>query len=135
VVATRLKNQLPIAVGLVGGGKTFNAVIDCDGRSSGLERLDGKSVYEGNASVRNGKVLVTGKMTRILCQVDKRGVRVAVDGQVIVNWRLGFDRLSCDSWSRSDHRLLLLGTSCPYAIHSVMLFPVSGQGQPLHPSN
>jgi hypothetical protein len=136
IVATRVSGTKGFTIGLVGGGKTFTVDLDCMGQKSGISCVDGKSSFLGNASVRSGKVLFSGKPAKILCQVHKGGVRASVNGRVVVDWQNGFDRISADKgWSPKDPRLPLIGSSMPFYIHSITLTPVSAPGQPAHPAN
>jgi len=131
IVATRVSGSKGLTIGLVARGKSFSVSVDCMGRRSGLDCVDGKSTFSGNASVRSGQLLTTGKPSTINCHVHDKGVRVTVDGRVIIDWQEGFDRISTDKgWTPKDRRLPLVGTSTPYHIHSIMLTPISGPGQP-----
>jgi hypothetical protein len=55
---------------------------------------------------------------------------------MVIDWQEGFDRISrVQGWTPRDERLPLIGSTRPLYVHSVMLTPISGPGQPAHPEN
>ncbi len=92
-------------------GNIFNAI----------ENVDGQNV--GNATTNNVKVFEKNRLSQILCTVRKSGIRVTVDGNVVINWRGEPKQLSLsDYWMTPDHNRIFFGAyDCTYKFHRATL--------------
>jgi hypothetical protein len=138
IVVTQKERAKSFFIGLVGSGGVVTVVLDHEyGTDYGLSLVDGKKVGADNPTTREGKVFEEGEASKIVCHVHKNGIRVTVDGEMLIDWEEGFERLSVEgAWAPKDRRLPYFGShECIYAIHSVKLLPISGPGQPLRPLN
>jgi len=127
--ATRVAATNCLSIGLFGGGRAFNLVLDGEhGKKTGLEEIDGKDVPNSPHS-REGQVLPMGKRRKIACAVRKRGVTVDLDGRRFLDWP-DYSRLSRKYvWKTPDSRRLSLGTwAAGFRIHSITLIRFDGGG-------
>ncbi len=136
IVVTQKERAKSFFIGLVGSGGVVTVVLDHEyGTDYGLSLVDGKKVGAGNPTTREGKVFEEGEASKIVCHVHKNSIRVTVDGETLIDWKEGFQRLSVEgAWAPKDRRLPYFGShECIYAIQSVKLLPLSGPGRPLRP--
>ena len=133
LVAERKQGNAALVVGLVAGGRQFSVVLDgWGGTISGLGLVDGQA-YDSNGTTHRGKLLGRGSRHRILCRVDRDAVEVEVDGQLAIEYRSSFDRLSLfDSWHVPDDRGLILGSiATVYSVYEIRLTSL-GNPVPVH---
>jgi Leucine-rich repeat (LRR) protein/tRNA A-37 threonylcarbamoyl transferase component Bud32 len=109
-IVTRVDGTTGVVLGLVGGGRQFLAVIDdYSGTVSGLALVDGKTTANNETYYRGG-VLTNGKPSTIVARVQRAGVTLSCDGQMLVNWKGTLDRLSLHSaWKVPESKQLFLG--------------------------
>ena len=102
------------------------------GAISGLERIDGNYVREGEASFRGHVFPDAGDIT-IIVRVRRKGVSVVVDGKSIVDWKGDPTRLSLHPGMELPHKKALgLGTHyTTYRITRMELTPITGEGERL----
>jgi hypothetical protein len=140
IVAERRQGHDALAVGLSGGGRSFAVWLDgFPNREglSGLDLLDGILVEDNPASVP-GLRLVNGRKSRILVSVRRQGVKVDVDGETVLDWQGGFERLSPSPvWSARDAQApLFVGADSSQVVFTeIHLTPVTGQGKRLRPAS
>lgn len=109
IQAKRESGQDGIALGVVVGGKQVVVVLDSwNGTNSGLNLIDGRPEID-NETTFHGRLFETGRTLTAVCSVRKDAVRVAVDGQTIVDWRGDVQRFSLDpGYAIPDKRHLFL---------------------------
>ena len=101
---------------------------------SALENVQGRKV--GNETTFRGSLLKRQRLSQIVVDVSKQGVRVSVDGRRIIAWTGNADELSLsDYWKTPDDRVLFVGSyDCRYRFHRITIEPLAGQGRVLEPS-
>jgi WD40 repeat protein len=135
LVAERTEGKESINLGLFGGGRQFQVVIDgwpTAGYLSSLWSLDGKDGSD-NESTRRGLLLSNGHPATIICSVRKTGVKVAVDGKTIIDWKGNYERLTNPGLAKiPDPRAMSIGCyDVIYRFSRLTLTPVSGSGKVL----
>ncbi len=136
LVGTRTANLESLNIGLVGGGRQFLAILDgWKGTRYGLELVDGRPAQDNETTVLR-QLFTNGQKSTVVCSVRKEGVRVSVDGNVLVDWKAGYSRLSLyPAWTVPSSEALLLGCyECVWRIDAMTLLPVAGTGRPLAPA-
>ncbi|HUY89676.1 MAG TPA: NPCBM/NEW2 domain-containing protein, partial [Pirellulales bacterium] len=96
-------------------------------KASGLHLLDGQSA-ENNPSTHAGRVLGEGQANTLVFTVNLGGIRVAVNGEPVIDYEGDFDRLSWpDQWRPpAVERLELIGSeSTKFAISKLELTTIS----------
>jgi hypothetical protein len=136
IVAERKSGDEGVFVGMARGSTQWLLALDNyagEGCKSGLEYLDGRICKE-NATAVSGRQLPSSKKVAIDCRVRKTGVRVSVDGKVIIDWQGDFAKLALsDVWKTTDSKSLFLGVyDCQVSFAQLTLLPISGQGKRLH---
>lgn len=108
------------------GGRRFVVLLDyadSDPRASAIENVDGRNV--GNETTFRDNLFRAGHPSTILCAVRKTGVRVIVDGNVIIDWSGRPDQLSLSDYWKTPRDLLFLGAyDSRYKLHQVKLTPL-----------
>jgi hypothetical protein len=136
IVGSRKEGSDSFNIGLCSGSKPFQVVIDGwakDGVGyTSLWSIDGKD-GTANETTYKGMLLENGRPSRILCSVRKAGVRVVVDGKVVIDWKGDFGRLTAHDQARlPDPRALGIGSyNCEVRYTRVALIPVKGEGRRL----
>jgi tRNA A-37 threonylcarbamoyl transferase component Bud32 len=119
-----------LVLGLVAGNRQFMVALDAfNGKSGGLELIDGKRASENDTTYRGG-ILTKGKPSNVVVRVSRRGVVVICDGKPIIDWKGDFGRLSLDpSWTVPDNKQFFLGGwGCTYRIEKLVLRPLAKSG-------
>jgi WD40 repeat protein len=135
LVAERTEGKESINLGLFGGGHQFQVVIDgwpTAGFVSSLWSLDGKDGTD-NESTRRGLLLSNDHPATILCSVRKTGVKVAIDGKTVIDWKGNYDRLVNPALAKiPDPRAMSIGCyDVVYRFSKMTLTPLSGNGKSL----
>ncbi|HLY08485.1 MAG TPA: WD40 repeat domain-containing protein, partial [Planctomycetota bacterium] len=135
VVAERTDGQESINLGVIGGGRPFQVVIDgwpTLGFVSTLWSLDGMDGVD-NESTHRGMVLRNGKPSTIVCSVRKTGVKLTVDGAVLFDWKGDYGRLANPLMVKiPNSRVFSIGCyDVRYRFSTLRLLPVSGTGKAL----
>jgi hypothetical protein len=136
LIVTRTANVESLNIGMVGGGRQFLALLDgWGGSKSGLEMLDGKHAADNETTVLR-QLFTNDRRATVVCSVRKDGVRVAVDGNVHIDWKSSFKRLSLyPYWNVPSSESLLLGAyEAVWRFDAIKLRPVSGTGRALVPN-
>lgn len=136
LVATRTVGLESVNIGLVGGGRQFLALLDgWNGTKSGIDMVDGRNASENETTIFR-QTFTNNQKATVLCSVRKDSVRVTVDGNVIIDWKAGFDRLSLfPPWRVNSSQALALGCyDCVWRFDSITLRPVTGTGRSLVPA-
>jgi hypothetical protein len=118
--------------GFVVGGRQCVIVIDEAGDFSGLSRVDGK-LPPDNATTYRGKLLLPDHESSIVLSVRKGGVKLAVDGKTIFDWKGEASRLTRNPAVPLKHpdSLYLASSASQWDIKSLVVVPISGTGQKL----
>lgn len=124
----REQGEGAFAVGLVAGDHKAAVVLDGWGaKASGLHLLDGQS-GENNPSTYAGRVLAEGQTNTLVFTVNLGGLRVAVNGEPVIDYEGDFERLSWpDEWRPpAAERLELIGSDgSRFAISKLELTTIS----------
>jgi len=112
-----------IRIGLVGGGTQFQFALHHQAKS-GVAVLDDDGWGRGEATFA-GLEFKPGVRNTIVCTVRRSGLDFAIDGQLVVEWRGGYRRLSLNPELRIPNpRHLFIGAECAFHIHSLELTPL-----------
>jgi WD40 repeat protein len=136
IVGARKEGTDSFNIGLCSGPRPFQVVIDGwakDGVGyTSLWSIDGKD-GTANETTYKGMLLENGRPSRILCSVRKGGVKVLVDGKVVIDWKGDFGRLTAHDQARLPNpRALGIGSyNCEVRYTRVALIPVKGEGRSL----
>lgn len=126
VVAEPLDEPNGLILGQQLGGRRFLVLLDyvnSGQRTSAIENVDGRNV--GNETTFYDNLLIKGRSSTILCAVRKTGVRVIVDGNVVIDWTGRPDQLSLSDYWRTPRGPLFLGAyDCRFKFHQVKLTPL-----------
>jgi hypothetical protein len=136
LTVARTANLESLNIGLVGGGRQFLALLDgWKGTRYGLELVDGRPAQD-NETTTFRQVFTNDRKATVVCSVRREGVRVEVDGNVLIDWKGGYHRLSLyPAWTVSSPESLLLGCyECVWRIDAMTLRPVAGTGRSLAPA-
>jgi hypothetical protein len=94
--------------------------------SSALENVDGLNVGR-NATTHQSALFQKGRLSQVLCEVRRDGVRVLVDGREVIDWKGKPEQLSLgDYWITPGGGLFLGAYDCRYRFHRVGLTPITG---------
>ncbi len=132
-VITRTENSDSLEFGLVRGSSQFQAAFDSfGGTMAGIALLDGKWVKD-NDSLYRGVLFKHNQPSKVVCSVRKDGVKLTVDGKMILDWKGQYSRLTNDvNWSVPDPKALYVGCwATKYVISKLVITPVSGKGRKL----
>ncbi|MCH8829137.1 MAG: hypothetical protein IID45_06120, partial [Planctomycetes bacterium] len=122
VVQRVILSDRSIAIGLVGGGRPFDAAIGFSSRGSALNVLDGKEITANETYVK-GKFLKPRDPVEIECRVNKAGVIIIVDGRTIIDWKGDFSRLTSIRPHRNP-KFLSLTVGSPFRFSKIELSPL-----------
>jgi len=126
VIAEPLDEPNGLILGQRLGGRRFLVLLDfanSDPRASAIENVDGHNV--GNATTFRDNLLRKGRPSKIVCAVRETGVRVIVDGNVVIDWKGRPDQLSLSDYWKTPRDALFLGAyDCRYKFHRVGLTPL-----------
>lgn len=124
LVAARKSGGGGLFIGLVVDGRQTMVVID-GGGGSGLHLLDGKTV-EQNDTRHGGTVFADERPKTIVCTVHSARVRVAADGQTLIDWHGDPRRLSIEPRMAlpDELGLALAGWNTSYLLSVVELRPL-----------
>lgn len=117
-------------LGLVGGGGQFSVTLegynDVPPTVSGLSNIDGqRPTY--NDTRKEGRYSKLGERNRIRCEVRESLIRVACNGETIVDWRGDQSRLKRDAQRIASPRILYLGAhGRRLTFHRYELTPITG---------
>jgi WD40 repeat protein len=133
LVAERTQGKESINLGVFGGGRQFQIVIDgwpTSGFVSSLWSLDGTDGTD-NESTHQGMVLENNRPATIICSIRKTGVKVTVDDKVVINWKGSYERLTCPDLGKiPDPRAMSIGCyDVIYKFSKLTLTPISGSGK------
>lgn len=108
-------------LGLVAGGtRQFMYCVTAFG-NGGLFLLDGKEWHVNETSHPDRGILIPGENT-VACTVRTDGLEAKVNGQIYIDWKGNFDRLSLQpAWQCPLTTVLFLGTCCDYRFTKVEL--------------
>lgn len=132
-VVERVSGDHCFALGLAAEGRQFNAGIDVGhGEFTELADLDHRPPGM-NETARRGSVLTNNRRHTIRCEVRKSGVKLSCDGQQLIDYHGGYQRLSLiPVLTLPDPRcLFLIAIDSTFRIHQLELTPLSGQGERL----
>jgi hypothetical protein len=132
-VVTRTENNECLQIGLVRGGAQFQAGFDSwGGLMSGLNILDGKMLPESETCSRK-TLFANDQPSTVICSVRKEGVKLTVDGRVVLDWKSTTGKLTNDPlWTVPNPKALYIGCwSSKYVISKLALTPVTGRGKRL----
>jgi serine/threonine protein kinase/Leucine-rich repeat (LRR) protein len=125
IVATRTEGNDSLVVGLVAGGRQFEAALDgYGGTVAGLALLDWKKIHENETTVK-AKVFTNGQASTIVIGVDRQGVTIRADRKTIIAWKGDFNRLTIHpAWAVPDPKQLWVGAwDSTFHIHKLVLRP------------
>ncbi|WP_337177257.1 hypothetical protein [Paludisphaera sp.] len=126
VVAEPLDDPNGLILGQRLAGRRFLVLLDYAGsgsHASALENIDGRNV--GNESTYGDSLFRKGRPATIVCDVRASGVRVAVDGHVVIDWRGDPSQLSLsDYWKTPNESLFLGAYDCRYRVHRAEVAPL-----------
>lgn len=126
IVAEPLDAPNGLILGQRSGDHRFLVLLDyasSDPRSSAIENVDGRNV--GNETTFRDNLFRKNKPSKILVAVRESGVRVIVDGAVVIDWRGEPDQLTLSDYWKTPRPLLFLGAyDCRYKFHRVGLAPL-----------
>jgi hypothetical protein len=124
-----------VMLGLIAGGRSFQAVFDQRRRENGLYCLDNIPRVRRNKSYRRLPSFGDDKRIDLRCRVTKSGVRATVDGRVAIDWSGAFTRLTLDKIAISPNlKQLTLRCHGPYRFHTIELRPLSAEPQIFEPT-
>jgi len=115
-----------LIVGLVSGESHFVAHIDgWTGTVSGLDLLDNRGADQNETTTRDVSHLPLDKKVRVVASVRRDGVKVSVDGRVIIDWKGDARRLSMNQRNRPMPRpgLSIGAWDSRFLIHAATLTP------------
>jgi hypothetical protein len=120
-------------IGLPGAGRTVIVAIDGweGGEFSGLDQVDGKPFFD-NPTTRRGGLLKKGQRRKVVCEVRRSGIRVAIDGAPLIEWKEGFARLSVyKDWQVAEPRAAYLGAwESVFHVHEAVVAPHGAPATP-----
>lgn len=126
VVAEPLDEPNGLILGQRLGGQRFLILLDyasSDPKASAIENIDGRNV--GNETTFRDNLFRQGKPSKIVSAVRTSGVRVIVDGDVVIDWKGRPDQLSLADYWTTPRDLPFLGAyDCRYKFHRVGLTPL-----------
>lgn len=124
VIVEPLDEPNGLLLGLRKNDQRFAALINHTPQRdalTALENIDGKNV--GNQTTFLGDLFKQNRLSQVIITVRKEGVRVTVDGRLVIDWKGSSDQLSLsDYWKTPNERSLFLGTyDCAYRFHRVTI--------------
>jgi hypothetical protein len=133
VRVARKSGEGGFVIGLVTGGRQF--LVSIEGRrpngASHIQLIDGRGAP--NESEAKGPVLSDENPRELQCSVRKNLIRITSDGRPVLQWTGEAKQLSLPGgWTVPNAKALFLASwDTSYAISSLTLVPVTGQGKPL----
>ncbi len=111
-----------LVLAFVADGRRAHVNLDF-GNVSAIEDVDGTSI-NSNASRREGVVLPTGMKSTVVVTVRDEKIEVKVNGETIIDFDGGFDRISqSPHWTPGDPHVLYVGNHNQVRFHSLSLAP------------
>lgn len=112
-------------IGLLCGDHRVDLIIDgWAGTISGLSLIDGKSAMDNETRIE-GRHFDRGRPIEIVSTVQKKSLRVTVDGMPLVNWQGDFARFSSRRASTGGRRVLVFNSYGGfYRIDKITLTPI-----------
>ena len=116
-----------LTLGQISQGNRFLVLLNYHSdkaRLNAIENINGKNV--GNATTLDRALFVKNRISQVVCTVRRKGVRVDVDGQNVLDWTGNPKELSLSEyWETPNANLLFIGAyDCRYRIHQVTLRPI-----------
>ncbi len=126
VVVKFVQGYGELNIGLVSDGNQFRIGFGSYDTWTGIDLIDGLPM-RANGTGRSGRVLLPNKIAKILCSVRKDRVTVACDGQTLVDWKGGSQRLSLPTdWQLPKKNVGYLGSQrSMFQFLKVTLIPVT----------
>ena len=98
LVVERIKGNHFLHVGLTGGGRRFQLILDSSTNYSGLDGVDGKGAGINVTKFQNtGKLLLEATPQKIECSVRRGSVTIKVGGKKIINWKADWDNVKLEN--------------------------------------
>ena len=92
--AERLEGKGTLGLGLLMGASQVLAAIDAfEGTITGLDMVDGRSCND-NETTHHGGVLHDGTPNKVECRVRPNHIQLAVNGETLIDWQGGAQRLT-----------------------------------------
>jgi hypothetical protein len=127
VVAARVSNSEHFSITLPVGSAQTSVILDAyGGKVSGLESVDGKNfkVAGQNETRYEGELFADGKPKTIVIVVRKNQVRVACEGQTIIDWTGDVSRLAPKFKLPYKDRAYLGSWFSSYRVKTIKLTPI-----------
>ncbi|HLY09598.1 MAG TPA: protein kinase [Planctomycetota bacterium] len=130
LVVERKDHDEDLIVGLAKGDSQITANLDaghCTYSAFGIQaaRADLSPQY-------NGRLFVENRPTVLICSVRRKALSVTVDGRKVLAYAWKGDEartLIASQWEIPNRKVLFVGAhGTAFAVHSMLLFPVSGAG-------
>ncbi|MDV6031625.1 MAG: hypothetical protein F9B45_16340 [Phycisphaera sp. RhM] len=92
--------------------------------STAIENVDGANV--GNDTTYVGNLLQSNRLSQIVATVQDGGVKVVVDGRLVIDWKGSAEQLSLSEyWATPNANSIFLGAyDCGYRFHRVTVEPL-----------
>ena len=118
-----------LLIGIVDGGHQASVVVDEQGDSAGLARIDGMRMDQGGTMFR-GALLARDLECNLVCEIRRTGVTFRVDGKKIFDWKGEPQRLSRNPalpLARNDTLFLVCNDHVLFK--QISLLPLAGEGK------
>lgn len=127
VIVQPLDKPNGLLLGLRSGDRQFVSLLNYasgSNASTALENVDGRNV--GNDTTYVANLFKPNRLSQVITTVHDEGVRVEVDGRVVIDWQGKPEQLSLsDYWKVPNQQSLFLGTyECAYRFHRITIEPL-----------
>lgn len=133
-VVERTTGSDSIQLGLAYGWNQFLVIVDGieNDPSSGLDLVDRKPFYDNETTLK-ARLVENDVRATITVSVRRERVTAWVNHRKIIDWKANYTRLSLwPSWTVPRRDTLFLGAwTGKRLIHSLTLYPVTGEGRPI----
>ena len=123
-----------MGLGVVGGGRQFQFVVDVGKDYCALQFVDGKGYRDRlNPTHVQRSLFSKGEFSDFLLQVRKTGLVVKWEAESILEWKGGFKRLALHNWFKfaNPREMFLLAENITLHIEKFEVIPIGPQPTPV----